>query len=89
MRKPVASVWRDERISCPHPDLLQSYLSGGLEGGAREFVAFHLDESECPYCNAIVDDLKAGEQDARNAPLEDMRDRLLRSTAAELRRTRG
>ncbi len=85
----VATVWREERISCPHPHLLQSWLQAGLDGGAAEFVAFHLHDSKCPYCNAVVDDLKARESDARNAGLEDLRDRLLRSTVAALRQTRA
>ena len=63
----VATVWRSERISCPHPHVLQSWLQGGLEGGAAEFVAFHLEDSECPYCNATVDDLKARDDEATEA----------------------
>ena len=85
----VATVWREERISCPHPDLLQSWLQGGLAGGAAEFVAFHLHESLCPYCNAVVDDLRAREAAAGDPVLTDLRDRLLRSTAAVLRQTRA
>ena len=26
----VETVWRSERISCPHPHVLQSWLQGGL-----------------------------------------------------------
>lgn len=85
----VATVWRDERISCPHPHLLQSWLQGGLAGGALEFLNFHLQDSKCPYCNAIVDDMRARESQARSPVLEDMRDRLLRSTVAALRKTRA
>ncbi|MFO1078705.1 MAG: hypothetical protein U1E73_13355 [Planctomycetota bacterium] len=85
----VASVWREERISCPHPHVLQSWLQGGLGGGAHEFVAFHLQESQCPYCNAVVEDLRVREEKAKQPALEDLRDRLLRSTATELRRTRA
>ena len=85
----VATVWREERISCPHPHLLQSWLQGGLSGGAVEFVQFHLRESQCPYCNAVVEDLKAREDQARAPALEDLRDRLLRSTVAALRRSRA
>lgn len=85
----VASVWRDERISCPHPHLLQSYLQGGLAGGAVDFVEFHLRESQCPCCNAVVEDLRVRESDAKSPTLEDMRDRLLRSTTAALRRGRA
>lgn len=85
----VATVWREERISCPHPHILQSHLQGGLQGGAAEFVKFHLDESQCPYCNAIVEDLLAQDDLAKAPALEDLRDRLLRSTVTELRRTRA
>jgi hypothetical protein len=85
----VATVWREERITCPHPDLLQSYLAGALDGGAAEFLSFHLRESQCPFCNAVLDDLRARDAAARQPVLDDMRDRLLRSTVAELRRNRA
>jgi hypothetical protein len=85
----VATVWRDGRISCPHPHLLQSWLQEGLTGGAAEFVTFHLRESQCPYCNAIVEDLRAREENAKVPALEDLRDRLLRSTVTALRKNRA
>ena len=85
----VATVWRDERISCPHPHVLQTFQQGALDGGAAEFVRFHLTESQCPYCNAVVEDLKTRDDEATAPTLEDLRDRLLRSTATELRRTRA
>lgn len=81
----VAAVWRAERISCPHPHVLQSWLAGGLSGGAADFVAFHLGDSACPYCNAVVDDLRAREDEAAQPVLEDLKDRLLRSTVSALR----
>ena len=84
----VASVWRSERVSCPHPHVLQSFLQGELADGARGFVAFHLEDSACPYCNATLEDLRAREGDAQPPVLSDMRDRLLRSTVAELGRRR-
>ena len=82
----VAAVWRSERISCPHPHVLQSYLSGGLTGGAAEFVEFHLTVSQCPYCNATISDLRARDAEAAEPELMDMKDRLLRSTSVELRK---
>lgn len=82
----VASVWRSERVSCPHPHVLQSFLQGELAGGARDFVSFHLEDSACPYCNATLQDLQAREDDAQRAGMDDLRDRLLRSTAAQLGR---
>lgn len=85
----VATVWRQERISCPHPNVLQSWLSGSLPEGAAAFVEFHLRDSSCPYCNATVEDLRARDDSARAPQLGDMRDRLLRSTVAALRQTRA
>lgn len=85
----VSTVWREDRISCPHPHILQSFLQGGLLPGAAEFVQFHLADSQCPYCNAVLADFKARDEQAKEPVLEDMRDRLLRSTATALRRTRA
>lgn len=85
----VASVWRSERISCPHPHVLQGWLQGSLEGGAKDFVDFHLKDSECPYCNATVDDLKARDDEAKLPVMADMKDRLLRSTVAELKKQKS
>jgi len=85
----VATVWRDARISCPHPHLLQSWMQGGLDGGARAFLDFHLQESKCPYCNAVVEELRARESAAQAPAMADLRDRLLRSTVEALRKTRA
>lgn len=81
----VATVWRSERVSCPHPDLLRAYLDGGLPAEAAEFVAFHLDESACPYCNATLDEVRERHAAAAEPPLRDLRDKLLRSTIGALR----
>ncbi|MCC6783482.1 MAG: hypothetical protein IT457_11635 [Planctomycetes bacterium] len=85
----VASVWREERVSCPHVDLLKAWLGGSLTGGAAEFVAFHVEESRCPWCAASIDALRAQDEDASRRRLEDVRDRLLRSTISALRATRA
>ena len=34
----VASVWREERVSCPHPDILNAHLAGGLDAASREIT---------------------------------------------------
>ena len=59
----VASVWRDERVSCPHPDLLRAWAAGDLDGGAREFIDFHMREAQCPYCNATVEEQQAADRE--------------------------
>ncbi len=85
----VATVWREQRVSCPHPDILQGYDTGALGEGASAFVRFHLEESQCPYCNAVLEDQRARQQDADQADLSDMKDRLMRSTVAALRKASG
>ena len=84
----VATVWREERVSCPHPDVLRAWLAGGLPPEASEFVEFHLNEAMCPYCNATVDELRAEVADATAPQMEDLKERLLRSTVSELRARR-
>ena len=82
----VATVWRDQRVSCPHADILRAFDVGSLESGAMDFVRFHLDESQCPYCNATLADLRVGDEEAAEPVLGDLKDRLMRSTRAALRR---
>ena len=88
----VSTVWREERVSCPHPDLLRAYVAGNLDGGAVEFLQFHLDEAQCPYCNAIVEELRAVDRDAQQATgddLDGLEGRLRASTAAALSQRRS
>ena len=85
----VATVWREERVSCPHPDILQAYETKALSAGAAEFLTFHLTESDCPYCNAVLADLRSRQHDAEEARMSDLKDRLMRSTVSELRRASG
>ena len=85
----VSAVWREERVSCPHEDILRAYDTGSLEAGAMDFVSFHLEETECPFCSAILEDLRSRQRDADEAQMSDLRDRLMRSTVSELRRASG
>ena len=34
----VATVWLEERVSCPHPDLLRAWAAGGLEEAAVDLL---------------------------------------------------
>ena len=70
-------------------DILRAYSTGALDSGAMDFVRFHLEESECPYCSSVLEDQQLSEGEAAKTGLEDLRDRLLRSTAAALRKGSG
>jgi len=82
----VGRVWRLERVSCPHVDVLRAYHTRSLPDGAMEYLQFHLETSLCPYCNASLEELRAADQESQREALSDVRDRLLRSTRTALRR---
>jgi hypothetical protein len=50
-----------------------------------EFLSFHLRESACPYCAASLEEMQAEAGQGRPA-FTDLRDRLMRSTRAAIRR---
>ncbi|HET6202877.1 MAG TPA: hypothetical protein VFI25_08760 [Planctomycetota bacterium] len=56
----IGRLWLEERVSCPHRNLLQAFVEGrgSIEPAAREFVAFHVGELPCPACRVEVEDLK-------------------------------
>ena len=88
----IASVWREFRVSCPHPDVLRASRLGGLPGDAADFVRFHLEESRCPYCSAVSQELDILDQEAERSADGDVsaaQERVLRSTMTFLRRVDG
>lgn len=84
----VRAVWSEERVSCPHPNVLRAFLDDALPEGAQAFLRFHLQESQCPYCNAAVEEMQARDREAGKVHLEDLKDRLLRSTVSALRQAK-
>jgi RNA polymerase sigma factor (sigma-70 family) len=54
----VAEIWKSRRASCPARHWLARWLEGSLPEGPRAFLEFHLNEMECPWCQANLDDLK-------------------------------
>ncbi len=84
----IALVWKQERVSCPHRDLLEAYHYGSLDEQEADFVRFHLDRVGCPWCSANLEDIRelSKAESERESPLRDLKDELLRSTTAFLRR---
>ena len=77
----MGRVWREGRVSCPHNDLLRSFKDGSLSGGQAEYIAWHIDTAECPYCMASIDEIEATESDAgKRQELDQIKERLLSST---------
>lgn len=85
----VGSVWREARVSCPHPDLLRAYHDGGLSEEQREYIRFHVEDAACPYCQATLEDMARADADAASAPLDNLKERLLSSTMSVLREKRA
>lgn len=84
----VSTLWREERVSCPHRDLLQAYLDQALPSEAQIYVTFHVEEIGCPFCAANLEDLRACASDDREARVVEQEDRLLRSTRTFLDQVR-
>jgi RNA polymerase sigma factor (sigma-70 family) len=83
----VQAVWRERRVSCPARHWLARLLAGTLEPAPAEFVRFHVEEMNCPWCRASLDDLSRAESEG---DLDDLLQRVRESTMRYLRsRTMG
>lgn len=82
----VASTWREERVSCPHPDLLRAFLEGSLEAGPAGFLRFHLEQAACPWCTARAAEFAADRGGPPAAVETGVVERTLRSTLLGLRK---
>jgi hypothetical protein len=60
----LGAVWRRERLTCPTREQLGSYLLQVLDDGQQDYIAFHLQVIECPFCVANLADLQALQQEA-------------------------
>ena len=67
----LGAIWRRGRLTCPTREQLGSFLLDVLEPEYQDYVRFHLDVIECPYCRANLDDLRRKSQEAtESAPTE-------------------
>jgi hypothetical protein len=55
----LGAIWRRTRLTCPSRQQLGSYLLDVLESRLAEYITFHLEVVECPFCQANLSDLKA------------------------------
>ncbi|MCB9832971.1 MAG: hypothetical protein H6807_10880 [Planctomycetes bacterium] len=77
----VGDLWVRERISCPHRDILSAYLERGLGELEMDYIRFHLEVVDCPFCQAELGELE--DPDARRAErLARVMDDSLRRSAA-------
>ena len=58
----LGAIWRRSRLTCPSRQQLGSLLLDALDPDLADYLRFHIDVVECPYCQANLADLegKAG-----------------------------
>jgi len=76
----LGEIWRRHRVSCPTREQLGSYLLQVLEGEEQEYIEFHLQEINCRYCHANLDDLRLRKQEIE-AETQSRRRRYFQSSA--------
>lgn len=80
----LGAIWRRSRLTCFSREQLGSYLLDVLDPELSDYVAFHIELVECPYCRANLDDLKSKAQTP--SPTEqDRRRRIFHSSRGLLR----
>ena len=82
----IASLWMQERVSCPHENILLAHLKGSLDEEESAYVAFHLETVECPTCQARSAELEDVLAARTPRELEPAMERTLRSTITFLDR---
>lgn len=80
----VATIWADERVSCPARHWIARSVAEALEEGPAEFVKLHVDEIGCEWCQANRDDLSRKDE----GELEPLLKSIEASTAQFLRSRR-
>jgi len=58
----LGAIWHRARLTCPGRQQLGSFLLDALDPELAGYIQFHIDEVECPFCRANLDDLKAQSQ---------------------------
>ncbi len=54
----LGAFWRRARLTCPTREQLGSYLLDALGPDHADYITFHLDVVECPFCRANLEDLR-------------------------------
>ncbi len=75
----LGAIWRRNRLTCLNREQLGSYLLDVLEPELSEYIKFHLEVVECPYCRANLADLKK-KADVGPADTQDRRRRIFSSS---------
>lgn len=80
----LGAIWRRERLTCPSRETLGSYLLKVLDDAEQDYIEFHLQTVQCPYCVANLADLKSQAAETPRV-ISERRRRIFQSSAGLLR----
>ncbi len=80
----IASIWQEQRLSCPKRSTLGAFLLGTLEPAWSDYISFHLDQLGCRFCRANLEDLRLQTASESGGQL---RERIMESTVGFLKHT--
>lgn len=75
----LGAIWRRGRLTCPSRQQLGSYLLDVLEPELANYLKFHVEVVECPFCQANLADLQA-RSSAPAAVVKSRHNRILKSS---------
>ena len=74
----LGGIWRRTRLTCPSRQQLGSYLLDALDPALADYIKFHIDVVECPYCQANFADLERRQAGPPSPTTTGRRDRILK-----------
>ena len=75
----LGAIWRRNRLTCPSRQQLGSYLLDVLDPGLGDYLKFHIEVVECPFCEANLADLRA-KAEQPPAAIKNRHNRILKSS---------
>lgn len=54
----IGEIWRRNRLSCPTRQELGSFLLQAMDESQMNYLRFHLEQIQCRYCLANLQDLQ-------------------------------
>ena len=81
----ISELWFKERISCLDQETLDAWRRGAISGPLADYVAFHVDELGCPFCQADLGQMQVRESAEDSHRLGRSREKVGEVTATFLR----
>jgi hypothetical protein len=75
----LGAIWRRSRLTCPSRQQLGSLLLDALDPDLAEYLTFHIEVIECPFCQANLADLK-GKAESSTPAARNRHTRILNSS---------